>query len=224
MTSPAPTTFDALQNKQIELIRKPLAGAVMLAPITAALPAALTTGTTSDLATLPTGYKDLGLVTKADGLSWSRAVDTAETTSWGFSDPTRRDITSDVTSLQLTAQETNIQTLGLYNNVDLSTITPDVTTGEVSFSQPLRSATRFYRLFAISIDGVGADAIYIGRLLPRALVSDRGDQAWTDADELAYQLTVTATPDTAAGYSVRHFFGGPGWKALLTKMGFPAAA
>lgn len=222
MTAPTPTTFEALQKKQTELIRKPLAGAVMLAPVTAALPATLTTGTDSSLATLPTGYNDLGLITKADGLSWSRAVDSAETTSWGFSDPTRRDITSDVSSLQLTAQETNVHTLGLYNNLDLTTVVPDVSTGEVSFAQPLRAATRFYRLFAISVDGVGADAIYIGRLLPRAMVSDIGDQAWTDADEMAYQVTITATPDLTAGYSIRHFFGGPGWKALTADMGFGA--
>lgn len=220
MTTPVPTTFDALQKKQVELIRKPLAGAVMLAPITADLPASLTTGATSDLATLPAGYKDLGLITKSDGLSWSRSVDVAETTSWGFADATRRDITSDVTTLQLTAQETNIQTLGLYHNVDMSTVTPDATTKEVAFSQPLRAASRYYRVFAISVDGVGADAIYIGRLLPRAMVSDIGDQAWTDADELAYQVTLTATPDTTAGYSVRHFFAGPGWAALTSKMGW----
>lgn len=221
MTTPVPTTFDALQKKQVELIRKPLQGALLLAPDTVALPTALTTGTSSSLATLPDGFEDVGFITESDGLSWSRAVDVSETRSWGFSDPTRRDITSDVTSLQFTAQETNLQTLGLHHNVDLSAITPDATTGEVVFSQPLRPATRYYRLLAIMKDGVGADEIFIARLMPRAMVTDIGDQPWTSSGELSYPVTLTATPDTTAGYSVRHYFGGAGWKKLLGAMGWP---
>ncbi|MBP2341122.1 hypothetical protein JOF41_007376 [Saccharothrix coeruleofusca] len=215
-----PTTFDALREAQTALIRKALAGAVFLAPLSSTLPATLTTGASSALATLPTGYEDLGLISKDNALTWSRDIETNETTSWGFADPTRRDIVSDVTGLQFTAQETKLRTLELYEGVDLSAVTPDATTGEVAFSRPLRPATRYYRAFAIAVDGDGTDAIFIGRLLPRAMVSERGEQTWTDSGEIAYQMTLTATPDTTAGYSIRHFFGGPGWKSLLASMGF----
>ncbi len=217
------TTFDALREAHTELIRKTLAGAVFLAPMSTALPTSLTTGASSALNTLPTGYKDLGLISKENSLSWSRDVQNNEVTSWGFSDPTRRDIVSDVTGLQFTAQETNLKTLELYNNVDLSAVTPDATTGEVQFAQPTRPSTRYYRAIAIGVDGEGTDAIFVARSMPRAMVSERGAQTWSDSGELAYQMTLTATPDTTAGYSIRHYFGGPGWKSRLAAMGFPTS-
>lgn len=217
------TTFDALREAQTALIRKALAGALFLAPMSSTLPVSLTTGASSALNTLPVGYEDLGLISKENSLSWSRDIETNETTSWGFSDPTRRDIVSDVSGLAFTAQETKLKTLELYNNVDLSAVTPDATTGEVQFAQPTRPSTKYYRAFAIGVDGDGTDAIFVARSMPRAMVSERGEQVWSDGNEIAYQMTLTATPDTTAGYSIRHYFGGPGWKALLAAMGFPTS-
>lgn len=217
------TTFDALREAQTELIRKALAGALFLAPMSSTLPTSLTTGASSALNTLPAGYADIGLISKENSLSWGREVESNETTSWGFADPTRRDIVSDVSSLAFTAQETKLKTLELFNNVDLSAVTPDATTGEVQFAQPLRPSTKYYRAFAIGVDGDGTDAIFVARSMPRAMVSNRGEQVWSDGAEIAYQMTLTATPDTTAGYSIRHYFGGPGWKTLLAAMGFPTS-
>ncbi len=52
------------------------------------------------------------------------------------------------------------------------------------------------------------------------MVSETGEQTGSEESELAYPLTLTATPDSTVGYSVRFLFGGPGWRAQLTKMGF----
>jgi len=224
VTSPTPTTYDAIKNLQSSLIRKALAGSVFVADVSAAAPTSLTTGAASGLAPLPEGYEDLGYITKDDGLSWSRSTEVSEVTSWGSVEPTRRDINSDVTNLAFTAQETKRATLGLYYNLDLSTVTPDATTGEVAFAQPTRPATKYMRVFALFVDGVGADTIYVARFLPRAMLSEVDDQAWTDGDDpVGYPCTLAATPDEDLGYSVRHFFGGPGWKSRLEDMGFAAA-
>lgn len=77
--------YEALKNKQTELIRKALDGSVFVADITAAPIAALTqaTGvdpnTVIDLAPLPPEYDDLGWLTN-DGSQFSRDVTSSDTT------------------------------------------------------------------------------------------------------------------------------------------------
>lgn len=217
-------SIEDLQDQKAELIRKALSGSVFIAPIGTTLPTSLTTGATPALTALPAAWKDLGYLSKDDGATWSRETELSEVTSWGALESTRSDINSDVVNLAVTAQETKLLTLELYENVDLSGVTPAATTGEIAFSKPTRPATRYHRLMAICQDGEGADAIYIGKLCPRAQVVEVGDQTWTDGDDpITYPMTFSAKTDSTAGYSLRYFFGGPGWKALLEDMGFPAA-
>ncbi|GEL19361.1 phage tail tube protein [Pseudonocardia asaccharolytica] len=220
--------LEDIQQKQNELIRKWVAASMFVAPETAAVPTTLTTYTagppeTIELAALPVGppaYVDLGLVTKDDGYSWGNEWDVSETTSHGYADPTRRDILTNTSTVGFTAQETKKTVLEMFHNVDLSAVTPDTDSGEVTFAKPLQQATRYYRAFFIGRDGVGPQTIYMGALYPRAMVSETGEQTGSEESEYAYPMTLTATPDQALGTSVRFFFGGPGWKALLTKMGF----
>ncbi|GAY12036.1 hypothetical protein [Pseudonocardia sp. N23] len=216
--------FNTLQQRQQQLIRKALNGGIWTAASSAAAPAALTSGAGADPVALPVGYSDVGYITKDDGASWSRDMDTSDTTSWGAFEPTRRDITSDVTNLKFTMQETKRQSLELYYGVDLSSVTPTAVTGEVAFNQASANTTIYRRFYAIMADGVGADAVYIGRFCPRMSVTTVDDQAWTDGSELQYPVTGTAFVDPTLGYAVRHFFGGPGWAAQLEAAGFPALA
>lgn len=216
-------TLEDLDQKQTELIRKVQAAAVFYAAPNVAIPATFTTGTSADLTALPVGWTDIGLVTKDDAYTWSRSVDMAETRSHGYLDPTRRDITGNVSSLAFTAQETKLKTLEVYHNIDLTGVTAAATTGEFTFNDPLQAATRYHRLIAIGRDGVGTSAIYIIRVMPRAMLSEPGEQTWSDENELVYPMTMTATPDSALGYSIRYVFAGPGWKALLTQMGISTA-
>lgn len=214
----------AIQNKKNQLIRKVLAASVFMGPTSLAVPTTFTSGASADLTALPAGWKDVGLVTKDDAYSWSREADTSETTSHGFTDPTRRDINSTVNSVAFSMQETKKQAFEVFYNVDLSAVQGAATTGEVAFSEPLAPATKYYRVIAIGQDGAGANAIYLIKILSRAMVSEFGDQAWSDTDELVYPVTLTATPDTTLGYSIRHVFAGPGWKSLLTDAGFELAS
>lgn len=182
--------------------------------------ASTTEGTAIDLLALPSGYADIGLVRKEDGYSWGNEWEMAETSSHGYADPTRRDILSNVSTVGFTAQETKRRVLELFHNVDLSTVVPTATSGEVRFDKPLSMTTRYYRALFVGRDGIGTSAIYMGVLYPRAMVSETGEQSGSEETELAYPLTLTATPDSSAGTSVRYLFGGPGWKSLLSSMGF----
>jgi len=216
--------LSALKQAQADLIRKPLDAAILIAPTTASIPTAWTTGSSADLISLPTGFKGLGYATKDDGISFSRDISVEETTSYGSVTPTRRDMVSDTTTISFTCQETNLQTLQLYFGVDLSAATPTATTGELAFSQPLQPSSSKYRLVTIGQDGVGTDTVYIIRIFPAAQLSEVGEQSWSDSSELSYPLTFTATPDNTAGYAARVVFAGAGWKSRLVAMGFPAAA
>ncbi len=176
-----------------------------------------------ELAALPSGYVDLGLVTKDDGYTFGNEWEMAETTSHGFSDPTRRDILSNTSTIGLTAQETKRRVLEMFHNVDLSSVAPGPS-GEVRFDKPLQQRTTYYRALLVARDGVGPQTIYMGVLYPRAMVSETGEQTGSEESEFAYPMTLTATPDFTVGTACRFLFGGPGWSSLLTNMGFPAAA
>ncbi|MBN9108567.1 MAG: hypothetical protein J0I34_07270 [Pseudonocardia sp.] len=215
--------FTSLQQRQQQLIRKALNGGIWVAPSSAAAPTAMSSGASSDPAALPANYTDVGYITKDDGASWSRDMDTSDTTSWGAFEPTRRDITSDVTNLKFTMQETKRLSLELSYGVDLSAVTPTATTGEVAFNQASANTTIYRRFLAIMADGVGLDAVYIARFCPRMSITTVDDQSWTDGNELQWPVTGTAFVDPVLGYAVRHFFFGPGWKSQLVAAGFPAA-
>lgn len=219
-------SYDALKKKQTELIRKAVDGSVFVADIDAPLITTLTqiTGGVIDLMALPEGYTDLGYLTE-DGVGFAREVATSDITSWGSLTPTRSDITSDSTSLSLTAQETNIVSLGLSMGRDMSTVVPTAGTGEVDIKKALTPSKRQYRVLALAVDRAPEGEIYMARFFPRGEVSAFGDESFSGGDSaIERPVTMAGKVDTAAGYSERWLFGGPGWHALLVQMGFPAAA
>lgn len=218
------TTLQVVKNANADLIRKVLEAAVLVAPMTSTIPTAFTSGATAALQTLPVGYKSIGWVTKDDAYTWSRDTEMSETTSHGSTQPTRRDITSDVTGLQMTAQETSKLVLELSNNVDLTGVVPTAITGELAFNRSVAPVTRYFRLIAIGVDGAGADTFYTIKILPRAMISEYGEATWSDENELVYPLTWSATPDPVLGYAYREVLAGPGAKSRLVAMGFPAAS
>jgi hypothetical protein len=211
-----------LAARQSSLIRKAQDAVIFAADSTAAAITAITTGATSELIALPAGYVSLGHHTEDDGINWSREVDVADVRSHGSSEPTRRDITSDVTGLVVLAQETKMITLEMFHNIDLSAVTPDAITSEIGFNRARTPSTKYYRLLAVASDGAGDDTIYFGRFVPRASITEFDDQSWTKGEELRWPLTFTAYVDDDLGYSMREMWGGPGIVDLLEDMNFGA--
>lgn len=221
--------YEDLKNKQTELIRKALDGSVFLTDDLAAATAVATltidsvaTPGTPELAPLPVGYDDLGWLTN-EGAQFSRDVATSEVTSFGSVSPTRTDVTSDSTTMSVTAQETKLLTIGLFTGADLSALTTDATTGELSIAKPSRPKSRHYRVLSLAVDQGDGGEIYIARFLPRAKVTGYSEQAFGGGDDpITWGVTFTGEEDSDLGFSERWFFGGPGWKALLADMGFGA--
>lgn len=218
------TTFDGLVTNNTANVRKALKGGVLVAPISTAIPTSLTIDSagspgTPVLQTL-TGFSSLGCFSD-DGAVFSRDTNDSTITPWGFLDPARRDITSDVTSVKFTALETNKQTLALYFGVDPSTLVPDATTGELHIDKAASSTAIYYRILVIGQDGAAGSEIWPARLLPRASVTDYDDITFQSGDTaIVYGMTLTAYKDAAAGYADRSIWAGPGFKSAQSAMGF----
>lgn len=202
-------TFESVQTANVKNIRKALAGAVFVkrwaagdAPITKVYTAA------SGLV-VPSGYTHVGVTSKESGLKFGRDTDTADVESWGYSQPTRRDITSDVTTLQFTMQESKRSVFELYNGTDLSAVTPD-TDKNIVMDKPRRPQALDWRVFVLSKDGDGPDAVYWLDWLPNAQVTGVEDQEYTEDSELAYTVTMTGFEDPDVLTAHRKVWGGPG--------------
>jgi hypothetical protein len=225
----AGSKYDVLKTKQTELIRKALDGSAFIASADAPAITELTDPTDSLLKPLPAPaseampWGDLGFLS-ADGAAFSRDVSSSDITSWGSVAPTRSDVTADSSTLTVACQETNMRTIGLSTGMDMSSVTPTVGSGEVQVRKPSRPSSRFYRVLTVAVDQGDGGEIYIARYMPRAKVTGFSEQAFGGGDDpIMWGVTFTGYEDSDAGFSESWIFGGPGWKALLVDMGFPAA-
>lgn len=213
--------YTTIAHRQASLIRKALEGSVFIAPYSSTAITSITTGASQDIAPLPTGYTDVGMIDKKNAVTWSSKVTTQEVMTWGDVYPSRTDITKIDASLKFTALETNRTALQLYIGQDLTQIALAPTTKELVINQSARPQPIPYRVLGIFQDGVGANAIYVARFYPRAFVVDVTDQKWDDdVDALAWDVTLKAQLDSVVGTTCVHFFGGPGWASTLAATGF----
>lgn len=167
--------------------------------------------TESDGLLVPPDYDSIGYTTKTD-TSWTRDQNWVETESHGESEPTRRDNTRDVEGLSFTAQESNAVVLALFKDMHLDGITADAD-GNIRIKKGTRPAGRHWHILGIAKDGDGPDAIYVARWLPRAQVTEMGEQQWSEENELTYPMTITAKTDRTVGSSMVELWGGPGFDA-----------
>lgn len=216
--------FSEIQNIQADHVRKSLQGGAFVNPNLTDPPLlAITSATDKGLIDLSdSNYEGLGYLT-ADGMSHSRESASSDVTSFGFTTPTRTDITNDTTTITLAAQETKLLTIGLATGSDMSAVTPKAGSGEIVIRKPQRPSPKTYRLLTLAVDLGEHGEIYIGRFFPRAKVTAFSDQVFGSGDEaLLWGVTFTAQFDSTLGFSESWHFGGPGWAPLLTSMGFPA--
>lgn len=215
-------TFADIQKLKTTLIRKAKSGSGFLAPITAPVVDESFVGVGGVLAELPTDYFDLGWLSN-DGMSFARDQSSSDVTSFGSVTPTRSDVTSDTETVTVVAQETKLDTIGLYTGVDTVSIKTPGANGAVMVRKPATPTTRHYRGFFISKDDGDFGDIYIARVMPRVKVTSFSEQAYGGGDDpISWGVTLTGYMDPDEGFATGYLFGGPGWNALLDDMGFDA--
>ena len=201
-------------------VRKALQGVCFLAPMTAAVPAALL-DVGGKLKEFPAaeGWWPLGIVSK-DGYELARDISKAEVEGFGYSDPVRSDIESAKKSLKVTPLESDRrQELELSYGIDLSAVRA-TTNGEIVFEEPDIPEPGEYRLVAVFMDGTVAKPYYRGFAFAKAKLGDVGAEKFASSDARSKELTIDAQTGPE-GFSVRHYIGGAGFDP--TAQGFVAA-
>lgn len=214
-------TFDEQSGHQPTNIRKILEMAIYVKPKEAADTEITQIWTAADGLIVPAGYMPVGLTTKDDGATWTRDQELSEVESFGYSEPTRSDSIKDKSGLSFTMQESKRTAMELFHNLDLSKVTTDAD-GNFFFDKASRPVKITYRVLGIGKDGDGPDAIYQARWLPDATITENGEQAWSEGDEIRYPATFSSKTDKVVGTSLREIWGGPGLDHVA--MGFPAPA
>lgn len=222
-------TLADLRKAQEELVRKPLDGAVFRADVSAEHISItdlfdITAGSVGQLKPLPLGYEDQGLLS-TDGFSFGREVSTSNISAFGRTTPVRSDVTGDTDTLNFVAIETNLQTISLGTGAVLTAGSRDSTSGALEIKKPNRPKARVYHWLSVAQDENEYGEIYICRYLPRGKITGFGDQAFSGGDTpIGWNATITGENDSSWGSPGSWIFGGPGWNALLEKMGFTALA
>lgn len=219
----AAVTYEQVANWHTELIRRPNKGFVLVADMSTPIPTAFTSGVSSDFQAL-SNFTSLGLIAKDAPPSFKPDVKSNDIESWGALEATRTDILTRDLSVSFTAQETKKKTLELYSGIDLSINVADGTTSEIQYNDPTSPETRYYRMIFGMVDGAGANAVYILKVLPRATITEVGEQSWSQEKAVDYNMTVKAKIDSTLGYSLKNVICGPGVPALLAAMGWTAVA
>ena len=210
-------TFETVREHNNQLIRKALEGSVFVKPYDEADAPITKIYTAAGGLIIPTGFVDVGLINKQQAQAWARDTGTADVESWGYGEPTRRDVNKDTTTLDITMQESKRVVLGLYNLADYSQVKADAD-GNIIVDKPDRPGVQRYTLLSLSKDGDGADAIYFARIMGNCQVTKVGNQKFGEEDALEYPVTLTGYRDARYGTAVREIWGGPGIDA--TAMGF----
>lgn len=220
MTSPTPASFDTVAGRDSSLIRKALGGAMLLGAWPAAPVISTLTATGGQIA-VPAEFESVGWISE-DGLSWSSDQETSEVTGWGAGTVLRRDITSETETVQFVALESKRLTKELETAQDLSAATMSAA-GEVVITKSIRPPTKYWRALALAVDGDGDGRFYMAKMFAKAS-AQKGDQTWSGGDDpLAYDSTLTAYVDDAAGFAVREWIFGPGALAAADRMGWTVA-
>ena len=210
--------FDDINVRNNDNVRKGMAGAVFVAPMSAP-PVTAITDTQGALVAVPAPYKPFGWISE-DGVTWPRETEVSEIFGWGGSEPIRSDLRRATKRMTVTAFETNRTVLEEYLGQDLSAVTT-ASGGESSFDEAPLPPFPFRRVLVIARDTASGGEYYRGQHFLRAKVTEVSEQTWADADTpISYQITYTAFQDADEGTAVRHFLGGPGRNAA--DEGFPA--
>lgn len=232
MTPPTPTTVSSVQSMAIANLQKKLTTRIQrmhlfTAPTTAPVPSAITAlslTSTVELLELDEedGWVDMGLIGSDDAPTWARDTDSEDLLAIGFRDAVRTDLTSDVTNLTCTFLERKRSVIEVYDNVDMSGVVPNEDTGEIQWIRPQDAPLIERRYAAYGQDGVGADRVWLVKILTAGVIDSVDDQQWGGDGFTVWPVTLKGQVDTELGTSLITYMGGPGVRANLADMGFPA--
>lgn len=224
-TTPPPLegNVDDLTGGNAGLVLRLRKMAVLIAPETAP-PLQTIVSADGTRLSIPSVYRRVGYLGKDEGATLTPSQETSDSTAYGQSQPINQYVTTTGFTAGFTMKETNKAVLEAYYGMSLAAIKAKATTREIMWDVPDTPEVRYMRILLVGQHRDGADAIYVGQLMPRASISDIGEQTMSESDDFVYPVTYTALVDSALGTSRRPFIAGPGLATLgATPMGFEVA-
>jgi hypothetical protein len=218
-------TFDEVKDHDGGNIRKVLRMAVFVAPWETA-PAITSLVNADNELVIPDTYESVGIMDKESAFSATPSITVSEVSGYGYGQTLRRDMVTRNTTIAFTMLETRRVAFELYYGIDLSTVTATAAPkNEITFDEPDRPETRYYRVLCVGADGDGANTLFIADLYPKATVSEVAALASSETEARRYGVTMGVDVDTIVGTGHRQFLAGPGLStADITAMGWTRAA
>lgn len=217
-------TFDTIRqaSDNRKLVRKIQKAVGFIAPQSVDLPTSLFTGGTfTDFKT--EGFIPLGLVTP-DGYTFAGEREKEDVDALGYTSPTRSDVTRVPRTISMTLLETGKRAVEeLKRGVDLSTVTQDPTSGEITFDEPDMPLDQEYRLLIIGVDGPLDEQWVLGKGYGAVKLANLGDEVWGQEGAVQSEITLDVFTDDEIGTPVRHFMGGTGALKYKDVLGYTQA-
>lgn len=220
----ATTTIEALKKRynKSKNVRKALNVLAFVAPLTAAVPDALTDAGGA-LKEIPAGWTPLGIFT-TDGGEIAPDVTVDDVDGLGYAEPVRSDLTKATKTIKLNVFELfRKEMLSLTHGVDLSQVKANATTGETVFDDPLLPAIPEKRLLIIAADGPADEEWIMGWCFTRAKLVSMPTIPLKATDPIKGDLEFKAFADETAGTACRNYYGGSAAIKHRDITGFEAA-
>lgn len=220
----ANTTIEALKKKhnRSKNVRKALNVLAFVAPLTAAIPDALTDAGGA-LKEIPAEWTPLGIFT-TDGGEITPDVSVDDVDGLGYAEPVRSDLTKATKTIKLNIFELfRKEMLSLTHGIDLSQVKANATTGEVVFDDPLLPAIPEKRLLIIAADGPADDEWLMGWCFTRAKLVSMPTTSLKATDPIVGDLEFKAFADETVGTACRNYYGGSAAIKHRDITGFEAA-
>jgi len=214
----AAVTFDSIFSGDPALIFSALYGAVLVkdysstnnyatySPFDAATGNLASTITTTD-AFQDTGYLD------DNGITVTPKYTTRDTLAWQTRATLRKDITQDTEETMFTPIGTTPLVEYLRNSQPLAAL-PTLGTPNYNVTKSKYPLVSFRSLLLIAVDNSLAANTYKVKLYPRCQLTKPDVQALHNKSELVNKLTFEPLYDKVAGFAVKEWIDGPGWRTL----------
>lgn len=203
------TTIEALKKKhnKAKNVRKALNVLAFVAPITTAVPDALT-GASGAMKVLSADWTPLGIFT-TDGGEITPDVSVDDVDGLGYAEPVRSDLTKATKTIKLNIFELfRKEMLSLTHGIDLSQVKANATTGEVVFDDPLLPSIPEKRLLLVAADGPADDEWLMGWCFTRAKLISMPTISLKATDPITGDLEFKAFADETEGTACRNYYGG----------------
>ena len=203
------TTIEALKKKhnKAKNVRRALNVLAFVAPLTAAVPDALT-GASGAMKQLSADWTPLGIFT-TDGGEITPDVSVDDVDGLGYAEPVRSDLTKATKTIKLNIFELfRKEMLSLTHGIDLSQVKANATTGEVVFDDPLLPSIPEKRLLLVAADGPADDEWLMGWCFTRAKLVSMPTSSLKSTYPITGDSGFTAFADEAAGTACRNYYGG----------------